>query len=436
MIVLGIKVSKCIRLVLTAAFFFSSSLMALPQYDADQHLGVASCASSVCHGKSKPVTDNNVLLNEYRTWSTEDRHARAYKTLLSKDSVRIARNLGLPSAHTAKICLDCHADNVPKDKRGPKFQIDDGVGCESCHGGAEQWIESHTEEGVTHEQNLAKNIYPTEDGVARAKLCLSCHYGTKDKMATHKIMGAGHPRLSFELETFSANQPAHYKIDADYKKRKPEFSGFNMWVVGQLEAAKSALKMMQTYLINKNELVPELYFYDCHACHHPMSDTRWGPTKAKAGLSPGVIRLNDANFLMLLEITKVILPNQHQLLQKAVVQLHQGSVASKAKLERAVNNLKLVVDEIDQGLANTAHSNKTLKTVRARLLMQSASGEYRDFSAAEQAFLAIESITIALQQDATLEKQLNLLYSSLEDENNFSPLKFKAIVNKVKRAFE
>jgi len=435
MIVLSIKPSMCFRLVLTAALFYASSLMALPQYDADKHLGVASCASSVCHGKNKAVTDNNVMLNEYRTWSTEDRHARAYKTLLSKDSVRIAKNLGLPSAHTAKICLDCHADNVTKDKRGPKFQIDDGVGCEACHGGSEQWIESHTEEGVTHEQNLAKNIYPTEDGVARAKLCLSCHYGTKDKMATHKIMGAGHPRLSFELETFSANQPAHYKVDADYKKRKPEFSGFTMWIVGQLEAAKATLQLMETHLINKNALVPELYFYDCHACHHPMSDTRWGPTSAKAGMSPGVIRLNDANFLMLLELTKVILPNQHQPLKKAVVQLHQGSVASKAKLESAVNNLKSVVDEIEKGLANTAHSNKTLKTVRARLLAQSASGEYRDFSAAEQVFLAIESITIALQQDATLEKQLNLIYGSLENEDEFSPQKFKAVVTKVKRAF-
>ncbi|ARN74588.1 multiheme c-type cytochrome [Oceanicoccus sagamiensis] len=278
MIVLNIK-ALLSALALWALLCLQAN--ALPQYDDDKHLGVASCASSVCHGKSKPVEGENVMLNEYRTWSTEDRHARAYQTLLSKESKRIARNLGLKSAHTADICLDCHADNVANDKRGPKFQINDGVGCEACHGGGEQWIESHTEEGVTHQQNLDKNMYPTEDGLARAKLCLSCHYGTRDKLTTHKIMGAGHPRLSFELETFTANQPSHYLVDADYKQRKGEFSGFTMWIVGQIETAKASLELMDAYLISENQLVPELYFYDCHACHHPMSDTRWGQLKLK-----------------------------------------------------------------------------------------------------------------------------------------------------------
>ena len=419
----------CLQLLL------GQGLMALPQYDADKHLGVASCASSVCHGKGKPVEGENVMLNEYRTWSTEDRHARAYQTLLSKDSKRIAKNLGLKSAHTAKICLDCHADNVDKNKRGPKFQINDGVGCEACHGGSERWIESHTEEGVTHQQNLDKNMFPTEAGVERAKLCLSCHYGTKDKLTTHKIMGAGHPRLSFELETFTANQPSHYKVDADYKQRKGEFSGLTMWIVGQLEMAKSSLELMDAYLIDDNQLVPELYFYDCHACHHPMSDIRWGPTEAKAGMPPGVIRLNDANFLMLLELTRVVLPAQNEALKKAVIGLHQGSLTNRQALKNAVADLSAVVAKLDKSLVGIQYTKAQTKAVRARFLQQAAKGEYRDFSAAEQAFLAIESISIALQQDAGLEKQLNSLYDTLENEDRFSPQQFKAVAGKVKSAF-
>src|SRR5690606_37332927 len=101
-----------------------------------KHMGVASCATSVCHGKLAPATDKDVALNEYRIWQQEDRHAQAYRTLELPESKRIAANLGLPNATAAKICLDCHADNVPADKRGPKFQISDGVGCEACHGGS------------------------------------------------------------------------------------------------------------------------------------------------------------------------------------------------------------------------------------------------------------------------------------------------------------
>lgn len=435
MVVINNRVSGRLVFALVGLLLLPQSLLAFPQIDAQKHLGVATCASSVCHGKGKPVDNENVMLNEYRTWSTEDPHARAYQTLLSKESKRIARNLGLKSAHTAKICLDCHADNVPADKRGPKFQINDGVGCEACHGGAELWIESHTEEGVTHQQNLAKNMYPTENGLERAKLCLSCHYGTKDKLANHKIMGAGHPRLSFELETFTANQPAHYRVDQDYRERKGEFSGFTMWMVGQLETAKSSLELMEAYLVSEDQLVPELYFYDCHACHHPMSDVRWQPTAAKAGIPPGVIRLNDANFLMLLELTRVVLPAKTNALKSAIVGLHKGSLTTKAALKSSVARLAAVINEIDQSVTRSSYSTQQIKAVRQRLLVQAAAGEYRDFSAAEQAFLAIESISITLKQDAALEKQLNSLYDTLNNEDRFNPQQFKTVAGKVKSAF-
>ena len=46
-----------------------------------KHLGVAACASSVCHGKIAPQPGRNVGLDEYKTWSQEDVHARAYLTL-------------------------------------------------------------------------------------------------------------------------------------------------------------------------------------------------------------------------------------------------------------------------------------------------------------------------------------------------------------------
>ncbi|MGK0321912.1 MAG: hypothetical protein ACI9JP_004111, partial [Granulosicoccus sp.] len=39
-------------------------------------------------------------------------------------------------------------------------------------------------------------------------------------------MGAAHPRLSFELDLFTANQPAHYSVDADYMARKGTIPSF------------------------------------------------------------------------------------------------------------------------------------------------------------------------------------------------------------------
>ena len=90
----------------------------VPQYGTAEHLGVASCSSSTCHGSAVAAVGGNVLLNEAVTWLERDKHARAYRVLFDERSQRIARNLGLPDAYTAKICLDCHTDNIAQDRRG------------------------------------------------------------------------------------------------------------------------------------------------------------------------------------------------------------------------------------------------------------------------------------------------------------------------------
>src|SRR5690554_2962786 len=280
---------------LVAALVSSTSLSAAPLPEAadNVHEGVASCASSVCHGKVSKDPNATVWLNEYRVWLRQDYHSRAYRTLQTAQSEAIARKLGLPSAAGAKICLDCHADNVPSEARGRRFQISDGVGCEACHGGAGQWLESHAELGTSHADNIAKGMYPTEQPLQRARLCLSCHLGTKDKFATHEIMGAGHPRLAFELETFTINQPAHYEVDADYRERKPTIAPVNMWLAGLAVTSMQSLELLQEQWFTRQSLIPELSFFQCHACHHPMDDLRWAPEGA-AALPPGTVRLNDA----------------------------------------------------------------------------------------------------------------------------------------------
>src|SRR5215475_5578282 len=120
-----------------------------------RHLGVASCSSSVCHGAVAPNHSGNVLLNEYVTWSHQDAHARAYATLSSERSRAIAAKLGLHDAASARVCLDCHADNVPPEQRGEKFSLSDGIGCEACHGGAEHWLTTHTSKGSSYRDNIA-----------------------------------------------------------------------------------------------------------------------------------------------------------------------------------------------------------------------------------------------------------------------------------------
>jgi len=394
--------------------------------NADIHIGVPSCASSVCHGKLSKQDNENVWLNEFRIWSNEDNHARAYKVLLNADSKRIAQNLGLKSAHTADICLDCHADNVPADKRGEKFQITDGVGCEACHGGAERWIESHTETDASHADNLAAGMYPTEDPQLRAALCLKCHMGSEDQFATHRIMGAGHPRLSFELQLFTDIQPAHYDVDDDYIARKRPVVGFNLWLSGQLAAADTYLGLLQSKLLQDTGISPEFSLMDCHSCHHSMDDKRWGAQRRSQGLTPGQLRLQDQHLIMLKAVASAVSKNQRDELGRSIVSLLKAGQTSYAAIRTRSAALQAWLNE--HGRQWLAHEFTTadMRAIRKALAQSGANGELADYAAAEQAAIGIENLSINIGDASSQQKVLDDLYVAVESDQSYSPSKFRA----------
>lgn len=399
----------------------SATVTAAP-VDDQVHLGVASCASGPCHGKLTPSDTSNVWLNEYRIWSADDRHARAYQTLLSPESQRMARKLGLPNAQSAKICLDCHSDNVPPEQRGPRFQISDGVGCEACHGGAGKWIESHTEPGATHADNLARGMLATERIEVRAEVCLSCHLGTRDQFATHRIMGAGHPRLSFELEAYTANQPAHYEVDDDYRQRKGAPTGFEVWRAGQVQSQLRFLTLMESPLFAA--ALPDFAFFDCHSCHHPMDDIRWSESRRQHGLEPGGLRLQDQHLIMLRALVEVVAPADRQPLQEAHVRLLQAGQQSVPAARAAATALKDWLQ--DRPWASSPVSREQVKSVRRAIARAGARGELADFAAAEQAFLGIESLSIYLGDAERLLGALDAIFSVVESDRSFDPQKLRA----------
>ena len=148
------KILAAISIIAIAEIFltrFGVAQTILPQNADDIHIGVTSCAGSTCHGATTPWAGSTVLQNEYMTWEQYDPHSKAYSVLLNSTSKKMAKNLGIGKAHEAKICLDCHADNVPQNKRGRVFQISDGVGCEACHGGGQRWLGIHVSGVGTHE---------------------------------------------------------------------------------------------------------------------------------------------------------------------------------------------------------------------------------------------------------------------------------------------
>lgn len=401
----------------------------------DVHLGVASCATGVCHGKLLPQTDKNVWLNEYRVWSADDRHARAYQTLQSTQSKAIADKLGIASAQTSDQCLNCHTDNVEQSLRGVKFQLSDGIACEACHGGAARWIESHAEPTTTHADNLAKGMYPTERPDARAALCLSCHLGDDDRFATHRIIGAGHPRLSFELDAFSTNQPVHYTVDADYVRRKGSVESFNLWLAGQLTSARRLVELASGHwLRGAQTMYPELAFYDCHACHHPMDDARWSVRIAGRGVAPGSLRLQTDGLLILQATSAVLDPAGAAALANATNEFVRAGQRSDAAVGAAAAQIEKWLAVRADDWSRRTFSKAQVADVRRSLARYAAEGRMGDFAAAEQTFLGVETLSLYLGDADPLRGALDTLFDTVADAATFNPAKFASAAKRLQGA--
>src|SRR5258706_9353222 len=401
----------------------------LPHHSTDMSMGVVSCANSLCHGSVKPIKDSNVLQTEYVTWSRVDKHARAFKVLSSGQSQRIAKNLGIADPAKAKICLDCHTHNVPTERRGERFLLDDGVSCEACHGPSGQWLQSHVQEGATHADNLKAGLYPASDPLNRAQLCLSCHFGNADRFVTHRLMGAGHPRMAFELDTFTAVEPAHFKADTDWEKRKRLWDGVQVWAIGQALAVTEMMDVLTDPKRGRDGLFPELVLFDCHACHHPMSDRRWAPRVP--GLGPGVVRLNDSSMLMVRAIARVVDPALGDRIAGTMARLQQ-TVTGGGDAIGLARALKGDMDELIAKLNQRTITEADMRAILAQLVDEGLNGQFRDYAGAEQATMAICTVANFMFRRGILKSARDIngglatLQAAVANDERFSPAQFEA----------
>jgi hypothetical protein len=292
--------------------------------------------------------------------------------------------------------------------------------------------------GATHADNVKRGLYPTNEPVAQARLCLSCHFGNRDKFVTHRMMGAGHPRMSFELDTFSQTQPPHFVVDADWRKRKNEWDSVRVWAVGQALAAGELLDVLLDPKRSRDGLFPELVVFDCHACHHPMSDVRWSP---RAQTSPGRIRLNDANLLMLRQIVRRTLPAEEaNAFAQRATELHKAVAGDGGDPHEAARAMKAVIEANLPRLAAHSYGGGDLKAILAGLVEDGMAGQYRDYAGAEQATMAIGSLLAFLGRRGELgdvrgaNAALDGLHQAVKDDEKYRPDRFQAALAELGRA--
>jgi hypothetical protein len=382
------------------------------------HKGVATCASSVCHGSARDKPDSPLLRNEYLTWERHDDHSDAYQTLQSDASRRIARRLDIGPAHEAQVCLDCHTDAVPPEQRGKRFVLSDGVGCEACHGGAENWLESHSGSETSHAQNVKNGLVPLEKAGVRAEVCQDCHIGDQERFLGHDLLGAGHPRLQFELMSFSVLQPYHYRADEDYYERKPEADRpARIWAIGQIEAARRMLEGIQSKDFMTSPLWPELAFFDCHGCHTPMSVEQPEERYTSPGLTPGSPRLNDSALMMALMLERVIPGGTPETMLKTIRRLHGASRKGPAQVRSVARELEPQLEALADRLETTQLTTGLQRELLGELTRAGARGRFSGYLSAEQAAMAAQVLLKHGQAgvEGSVSRQLDPVFDALDN---------------------
>jgi hypothetical protein len=439
---------RFVALVVVATLTALLAALAAGAAIAGRFEGVASCAGSTCHGRA--VSFGAVVRqDELRLWqepsSRAGAHSRTYAGLVSPRGERIAATLGLGSAGSAAGCLGCHA--TPAGPRGERFQISDGVGCEGCHGAASGWIASHYAVGTSHAGNVARGMVPLDNPQVRAAVCLDCHYGSgkPGQFVTHAMMAAGHPRLSFELDLFSALQQ-HWNVDADYAARKPQSDGVRLWAVGQAEAVQRSLGLFARADLASNGLFPEFTFFDCHSCHRAINDNparqRSFETNPARPIEFGQPPYNDENIIMLSAVAQVLAPGQAVQFDAAARGFHAAMGKGRSEVVIAAKRLDAAAGALSAAMARGPGGSDTAFRVVAAIGGRAVSPRFTDYAGSAQAVMAVDTLLNALVKDgrvtvgvaAGIRAHINRAYAAVSSPASYNPAAFRAALGEAVRS--
>lgn len=432
----------CVLLAVAALTFGLSTAPVKAAITNDNiHMGVASCGGTTCHGRQEAdgkIVRQDEMLRWQEPSSPGGAHSRAYSVLSEPRGREIAARLGIGAATSAGECLGCHADAPPVGKRGAQFRLSDGVGCESCHGGSSQWLASHRAVGGTHAANVAKGMVPLDRPQVKAAICLDCHFGSADggQFVSHRIMAAGHPRVSFELDLFSTLQQ-HHNEDADYAARKGRTNNVRVWAVGQAMALDRALSLYANPQLGTEGAFPEFYFFDCHSCHRRIADTDAFKPSVVANpgrnIAPGSPPFNDENMIMLSAAARVAAPALAARFDADSKAFHHANTESRAAAIAAGAKLRATAQALAAAFGSTVFDRAKTMAIIDTIAGEAIAPRFTDYTGSSQSVMAVDTLLNAMVNAGqvpsgsaqAIRGDINRAYAAVKDPNDYRPLEFR-----------
>jgi hypothetical protein len=444
--------NSCLFRVAICAWCMAYPALLSAQNESIRYIGPGSCAATSCHGSVKPIAGSRILQNEYSTWIIQDKHSRAYQALTGDVGGRMARILKLGAkAEEAPKCLACHALNPPPQQRGRAFDISEGVSCENCHGPASGWLGPHTTRTWAHEKSVALGMHDTRDVIHRTEKCLECHLGTKNKFVDHEMIAAGHPDLYFELDSFSAVMPRHWKSPRESEPGKPiedaAWVGVREWSAGQAVQLRAAMERLtwraRNERFDQKDVWPEYSELSCFACHHALGPAKdsWRQGHAYLGRRPGDPPWNSSRYAVFRLLAKQIdsanaqeLEGQLLSLSDEMNKLNPDRHAVAAAASAAVP----LAQRIAERLRTMQYDQAVVLGMLQRIPDDAENIALADERAAEQAAMAMDSLYIAYSKDAKpanaaeVRAAINGLFQQLENPSSYNADQFASALRRIR----
>jgi hypothetical protein len=438
--------------LLLCALLSASTCFPANGEEPQKFIGPGSCAATSCHGSVKPVAESRILQNEYSTWIVKDKHSRAYQALTGDVGERMARilKLGAKAVDSPK-CLACHALYATAEQRGRAFEISEGVSCENCHGAASGWLGPHTVRDWPHEKSVALGMRDTRNVIHRTEKCLECHLGTREKFVDHEMIAAGHPDLYFELDSFSAVMPRHWKVPRESAPGKAAedaaWVGVRDWSTGQAVQLRASMERLtwraKGERYDKKDAWPEYSELSCFACHHALGAAKesWRQEHGYAGRRPGDPAWNASRYVIFRLVAKQVDAASAQELEKQLGTVSQEM--SKLNPDRnaaavAASAAVPVAQRFAERIAAMQYDQATALALLRRITEEAETISLADERAAEQAAMAVDSLYICYSREAKpansaeVRSAINGLFQQLENPSIYNADQFAAALRRIR----
>jgi len=250
-------------------------------------------------------------------------------------------------------------------------------------------------------------------------------------------MAAGHPRVAFELDLFSALQQ-HHDEDADYVQRKGRTNNVQMWAIGQASAVARATTLFANPRLGTEGVFPEIYFFDCHTCHRPIQDGPNGRATwiANPGrpIPSGMPAFNDENMIMLAAAAKAVAPGAAARFEADSRAFHAALGKDRPSAVAAARKLAGSAQSVADAIAGRSLGGPETFAIIDSIANGTITARFTDYEGSAQAVMALDTLLNALVREGRVEAgaargargSIDRAYRAVRDPNSYRPAEFRA----------